>query len=320
VLKPQPVVRLNTDGEFGQATGWLWRDGGHPCSVSGKPVYVWRPMARFKTPYAVGDRLFPAMPIPSLNRNYCADLFGRIWSRAKDGETWDRLKGAPTSKGYLSITPAHEGRYRTRLVHRLVAEAYYGFQPRGLRQVRHLNGDQPDNSPENLDWGTQEDNWSDRYAHGRGSGEHHHAAKLTSADAEAIRSSSASQRDLAEQFGVTQSAIWAVRAGRVWQANPQANPPNCPRWASRITLEVTGVKVERLQDIKGADIIAEGSRCQGCFDTGRSACMDGGCFAARDAFRALWNSINGPGAWEANPWVAAYTFRVISTGGQADAI
>jgi hypothetical protein len=92
-----------------------------------------------------------------------------------------------------------------------------------------------------------------------------------------------------------------------------------PRWASRITLEVTGVKVERLQDIKGADIIAEGSRCQGCFDTGRSACMDGGCFAARDAFRALWNSINGPGAWEANPWVAAYTFRVISTGEQADA-
>lgn len=45
-LKPgQHVIRYNGDGEFGQATGWLHREGGEPCAVTGKPVYVWRPLS-----------------------------------------------------------------------------------------------------------------------------------------------------------------------------------------------------------------------------------------------------------------------------------
>lgn len=43
--KTRWIIRRNGDGEFGQATGWLYRDGGHPCSVTGKPVYVWRPLS-----------------------------------------------------------------------------------------------------------------------------------------------------------------------------------------------------------------------------------------------------------------------------------
>lgn len=39
------VVRYNDDGEFGQKVGWLYRTGGDPCVISGKPVYVWRPIA-----------------------------------------------------------------------------------------------------------------------------------------------------------------------------------------------------------------------------------------------------------------------------------
>ena len=39
------VVRHNDDGEFGQKVGWLYRTGGDPCVISGKPVYVWRPIA-----------------------------------------------------------------------------------------------------------------------------------------------------------------------------------------------------------------------------------------------------------------------------------
>lgn len=39
------VVRYNDDGEFGQHVGWLYRTGGAPCAISGKPVYVWRPLA-----------------------------------------------------------------------------------------------------------------------------------------------------------------------------------------------------------------------------------------------------------------------------------
>ena len=42
-LKPgQYVIQYHDDGEFGQATGWLYRDGGHPCVLTGEPVYVWR--------------------------------------------------------------------------------------------------------------------------------------------------------------------------------------------------------------------------------------------------------------------------------------
>jgi len=38
------LIRYNDDGEFGQATGWLYRSGGGPCVVTGKPVYVWSPL------------------------------------------------------------------------------------------------------------------------------------------------------------------------------------------------------------------------------------------------------------------------------------
>lgn len=86
-----------------------------------------------------------------------------------------------------------------------------------------------------------------------------------------------------------------------------------PRWASRLTLTVTEVRVQRLQDITGRDMIAEGVRCQGCHDVGTgdySACRDGGCFEQRGDFIHLWNSLHGPEAWDANPWVVALTFTV----------
>ncbi len=72
-----------------------------------------------------------------------------------------------------------------------------------------------------------------------------------------------------------------------------------PRWASRITLEVKGVRVERLQDISCADAEAEGA--------GFEAGLTGG--QAREAFSLLWNKINGPGAWDANPWVWVISFE-----------
>ena len=38
------IIRYNDDGEFGQVTGWLYRSGGEPSVISGKPIYVWRPL------------------------------------------------------------------------------------------------------------------------------------------------------------------------------------------------------------------------------------------------------------------------------------
>jgi hypothetical protein len=77
-----------------------------------------------------------------------------------------------------------------------------------------------------------------------------------------------------------------------------------PRWASRLTLEITGVRVERLQDISEADAIAEGWPKQ--IDPGAHTGGNGGPF---DWYRALWESINGPGSWDANPWVWVVSFK-----------
>lgn len=262
---------------------------------------------------SVSDILIPAMEIPSLGRNYCADIRGRIWSRARDGVTWSLLKGSPTSKGYLTITPAVDGKYKTKLVHRLVAEAFYGSPPDGLIQVRHLDGDQLNNQPENLDYGTPQDNWADRLMHGSGIGESHHASKLFKSDARAIRSSNISQRKLAAMYDVSQSVIWGIKKGIIWAENPPERMPNMPRWASRITLEITGVRVERLHDITEEDAIAEGPPgLKFPAPPGSYWVTDDG---RRRAFRRLWESINGDGSWEENQWVWVITFRRVMQGG-----
>jgi len=78
-----------------------------------------------------------------------------------------------------------------------------------------------------------------------------------------------------------------------------------PRAASRITLEVTSVRVERLQDISEADAQSEGWTRRPEVSTDPQVHKE----AARDWFMDLWESINGPGSWGANPWVWALEFR-----------
>lgn len=82
-----------------------------------------------------------------------------------------------------------------------------------------------------------------------------------------------------------------------------------PRKASRITLEVTAVRVERLQDISEEDALAEGlTEWQGMWGWPE----DTQARWSRDpvaAYRCLWESINGSGSWDANPWVWVVEFR-----------
>ena len=87
--------------------------------------------------------------------------------------------------------------------------------------------------------------------------------------------------------------------GIIWDARKRP-PVHMPRWASRITLEITGVRVERLQDISERDAKAEGMKPE----TNNSRHMH------RSLFRKLWNNRAKRGwGWDVNPWVWVIKFK-----------
>lgn len=86
-----------------------------------------------------------------------------------------------------------------------------------------------------------------------------------------------------------------------------------PRIASRILLEITDVRVERLQEITGDEAEAEGvdaAMCQLYLESSpsRFECKE----AVIHGFAGLWESINGAGAWDANPWVWVVGFKRVT--------
>lgn len=148
-------------------------------------------------------------------------------------------------------------------------------------------------------------------------------------------------RRVACPFGQVGDRLWVREAWRTtsaWDITPPRDLPGCvdlhyeadgrpnahfcfgklrpgmfmPRGASRITLEITGVRVERLQDISEANAIAEGierGAAEGYWKLyGRDANGDMDR-SPRVAYRSLWESINGPDSWDANPWVWVLEFK-----------
>lgn len=101
---------------------------------------------------------------------------------------------------------------------------------------------------------------------------------------------------------------WARKFGRI----PSIH---MPRDCSRITLEITGVRVERLNDISEDDVDAE------CFggdyptrvlpDLFPGHPDDWSHLSMEQCFQRLWESINGPGSWDANPWVWVVEFEQV---------
>lgn len=80
------------------------------------------------------------------------------------------------------------------------------------------------------------------------------------------------------------------------------SPVTMPRWASRITLEITGVRVERLRSMSELDARAEGV-------IAASGHMEAGL-----AFREIWDAIYGIESWQANPWVWVVEFKRLEAG------
>ena len=117
-------------------------------------------------------------------------------------------------------------------------------------------------------------------------------------------------------------AYWEDQSGGVWGYRADGidwPPSNCggkshpsihmPRWASRITLEITGVRVERVQDISEEDAVAEG--CDYLAKVGLGY-MHAYPIVLRN-FHFLWDSINAKRGygWDVNPWDWALTFKVV---------
>lgn len=88
-----------------------------------------------------------------------------------------------------------------------------------------------------------------------------------------------------------------------------------PRAASRISLEVTEVRVERLQDISEVDALAEGIVQLGDGGYGLPAGEHYHAADPRQSYFSLWEEINGPGSVESDPWVWAVSFKVVKGGG-----
>lgn len=95
------------------------------------------------------------------------------------------------------------------------------------------------------------------------------------------------------------------RGGLLWRASI-----HMPRWASRILLEIADVRIERLQDISEDDAQAEGLEYSERFE---GYCIgEAEHYNSHDprlSYASLWESINGPDSWAANPWVWVVTFR-----------
>lgn len=77
-----------------------------------------------------------------------------------------------------------------------------------------------------------------------------------------------------------------------------------PRWASRISLRITDVRVERLNEISEADALAEGIERIHFPEVGEWGWP-------QRKYAELWERINGPGSWAANPWVWCVAFEII---------
>lgn len=128
-----------------------------------------------------------------------------------------RLLKLGWAHGYRTWTGYLNRKAHTKVVHRTILELFVGPCPEGM-VARHLNGVSHDNRVTNLAWGTKAENEADKIVHGtvrRGSA--HGQARLTESQVLAIRRDPRLLRVIAEEYGVSMSAIHHITSGRRWE-------------------------------------------------------------------------------------------------------
>jgi hypothetical protein len=155
-------------------------------------------------------------------------------------------------------------------------------------------------------WGDEEGEGQARCPYGQ-PGDRLWVREAWSHDAESLEHCRASAEDAmgGGAYGPYYRATEVARDTLRWRPSI-----HMPRWASRITLLITSVRVERLQAISEADALAEG-----IFATrGGFGLPDGSHFHTtdpRESYWSLWEAINGPGSVDANPWVWVVEFKKV---------
>lgn len=122
---------------------------------------------------------------------------------------------------------------------------------------------------------------------------------------------------VAPSFDAVEKATFLTTESLDWDFIPSRYRPSIhmPRWASRLTLIVEDIRIERLQSISEADIYAEGAiteEWQEWREDVTNIGMPSGSRieSERDVWQRLWVSLHGEDSWDADPWVVAVTFRV----------
>lgn len=123
------------------------------------------------------------------------------------------LKPRLNNSGYLVVNLWDGSAYVTKLVHRLVAETFLNLQPDQV--VNHKDNIRTNNGVENLEVCTQHENVQHALKIGAiPTGQRHYNAKLSDADAEAIRQSTASLSEIAKMYGISKSHACGIRNGQ----------------------------------------------------------------------------------------------------------
>lgn len=169
--------------------------------------------------------------------DYAASSFGRIKRIRIDKRnhrlTNETLIPGLSETGYEQVCLVKEiGGSVTKRVNRIICAAFHGPSPEGCPHAAHNDGNKRNNAASNLRWATCVENESDKRVHGtaaigerhwsklkperRAKGEGHGLAKLSAADIPKIRADTRFQRDIAADYGVTQRAIWSIKAGKTW--------------------------------------------------------------------------------------------------------
>lgn len=158
----------------------------------------------------------------------------------RDGNVWSTKRGLlkmslANNQGYPFITVNNHGKRISMMVHVLVCTTFHGEKPSSKHEVRHLDGNRKNNTPNNLRWGTRSENIRDSIRHGTSKihelgkiwgkinsyKRENRKYKLTISDAgkirEAFKSGAVSQKALSVEYAVDASLISRIISNKIWR-------------------------------------------------------------------------------------------------------